>query len=72
VLIAIISIKGFFLTFGKLSDAPPVFFPSNFFCPNNLTEWPLNKEQNKCINKSYKFYNKQVFETKNKRWNNLA
>ena len=38
VLIAIISIKGFFLTFGKLSDAPPVFFPSNFFCPNNLTE----------------------------------
>jgi len=37
---AIISINGFFRIFGRLSAAPPVFFPSNFFLANSRTTWP--------------------------------
>ena len=40
VLIAIISISGFLLIFGKLRDAPPAFLPSCFLGPSARTWFP--------------------------------
>ena len=42
VLMAMISTSGFFLTFGRLRSAPPVFRPSRFFWPNSRTVWPFS------------------------------